>query len=63
MLVIKKQLSNNYHTFDLGHISISNTYSSKIGFNGDIIEYSNTFDLPINDMLYKINNFVKKDPK
>ena len=61
--IIKKQLANNYKTFDLGHISIENTYTSKKGFNGDIIEYSNTFDLPINDMLYKINNFVKKEPK
>lgn len=61
--IIKKQLANNYKTFDLGHISIENTYTSKKGFNGDIIEYSNTFDLPINDMLYKINNFVKKGPK
>ena len=61
--IIKKQLSNNYQTFDLGNISISNAYSSKAGFNGDIIEYSNTFDLPINDMLYKINNFVKKGSK
>ncbi len=61
--IIKKQLANNYKTFDLGHISIENTYTSKKGFNGNIIEYSNTFDLPINDMLYKINNFVKKEPK
>ena len=61
--IIKKQLANNYKTFDLGHISIENTYPSKKGFNGNIIEYSNTFDLPINDMLYKINNFVKKEPK
>ena len=61
--IIKKQLANNYKTFDLGHISIENNYTSKKGFNGNIIEYSNTFDLPINDMLYKINNFVKKGPK
>lgn len=61
--IIKKQLSNNYKTFDLGNISVSNNYTSKAGFNGNIIEYSNTFDLPINEMLYKLNNYAKKSPK
>lgn len=59
--IIKKQLSNGYKIFDLGHIPINNTYTTKAGFNGHIIEYSNTFDLPINEMLYKLNNFTKKD--
>ena len=61
--IIKKQLTNNYQTFDLGNISISNNYTSKAGFNGNIIEYSNTFNLSINEMLYKLNNFSKKQPK
>lgn len=61
--IIKKHLVENYQTFDLGDISISNNYTSKAGFNGNIIEYSNTFDLPINEMLYKINNFNKKQSK
>ena len=61
--IIKKLLSYNYKTFDLGNISVNNTYTTKAGFNGNIIEYSNTFDLPINEMLYKINNFMKKDQK
>ena len=61
--IIKKQLSNNYKIFDLGDIPMTNTYTSKKGFNGNIVEYSNTFDLPINEMLYKINNFTKKQLK
>ena len=61
--IIKKHLVENYQTFDLGDISISNNYTSKAGFNGNIIEYSNTFDLPINEMLYKIHNFNKKQSK
>ncbi len=61
--IIKMKLTNNYNTFDLGDISISNAYSTKAGFNGNIIEYSNTFDLPVNEMLYKINNFTKKQLK
>ena len=61
--IIKKHITENYQTFDLGEISISNTYTTKSGFNGNIIEYLNSFDLPINDMLYKINNFTKKQLK
>ena len=61
--IIKKQLENNYQTFDLGDISIANNYTTKAGFNGNIIEYSNSFNLPINEMLYKLNNFSKKQPK
>ena len=61
--IIKKHLTNNYQTFDLGDISIKNTYTTKSGFNGNIIEYQNTFDLPINEMLYKLNNFTKKQLK
>lgn len=61
--IIKKHILNGYNTFDLGFISINNTYNTKNGFNGNIIEYSNTFDLPINDMFYKLNNYAKKAPK
>lgn len=59
--IIKRHLLNGYKTFDLGSIFINSTYNTKNGFNGNIIEYSNTFDLVINEMLYKLNNFVKKD--
>ena len=60
--IIKKGLSNGYRTFDLGPISINNNYTTKNGFNGNIVEYSNTFDLVINDMFYKLNNYAKKTP-
>ena len=59
--IIKKQLQNDYKIFDLGDISITNNYNTKNGFNGSIIEYSNTFDLPINEMFYKLYNYAKKD--
>lgn len=59
--IIKKQLQNDYKMFDLGDISITNNYNTKNGFNGSIIEYSNTFDLPINEMFYKLYNYAKKD--
>ena len=59
--IIKKHLTNNYQTFDLGEITTTNKYTTKSGFNGNIIEYSNSFDLPINEMLYKLNNFTKKE--
>lgn len=58
--IIKKYIQLGYNKFDLGSISINNNYNTKNGFNGQIIEYSNTFDLIINEMFYKINNFVKK---
>lgn len=58
--IIKKYISKGCTKFDLGDISISKTYTTKSGYNGNIVEYSNTFDLIINDMMYKLNNFVKK---
>ena len=58
--IIKKGLGNGYKTFDLGPIPINNNYTTKNGFNGNIVEYSNTFDLIINDMFYKLNNYAKK---
>ena len=54
-------MQNGYRVFDLGMIGINNNYNTKNGFNGNIIEYSNTFDLPINDMFYKLYNYAKKD--
>jgi lipid II:glycine glycyltransferase (peptidoglycan interpeptide bridge formation enzyme) len=61
--IIKRHLSNGYKDFDLGSVAINNNYTTKNGFNGNIIEYSNIFDLVINDMLYKFNNYAKKAPK
>ena len=61
--IIKKHIQNGYQIFDLGNISINNVYNTKNGFNGNIIEFSNTFDLIINDMFYKLYNYAKKDVK
>ena len=61
--IIKKHIQNGYRTFDLGNISINNVYTTKNGFNGNIVEYANTFDLVINDMFYKLYNYAKKDIK
>lgn len=58
--IIKKYITHGYTKFDLGDISISQNYTTKSGYNGNIIEYSNTFDLIINEMLYKLNNMSKK---
>ncbi len=60
--IIKKYITNGYTKFDLGDIYISKNYTTKLGYSGEIIEYSNTFDLVINDMLYKIYNYSKKMP-
>ncbi|MEE3342684.1 MAG: peptidoglycan bridge formation glycyltransferase FemA/FemB family protein [Bacilli bacterium] len=61
--IIKRHINNGYQIFDLGNISISNVYNTKNGFNGNIIEFSNTFDLVINEMFYKLYNYAKKDVK
>ncbi len=61
--IIKKQIDNGYCLFDLGDIIITKNQITKTGYNGNIIEYSNSFDLVINDMLYKLNGFSKKMPK
>lgn len=58
--IIKKHIAEGYHMFDLGDIYITKNQITKTGYNGSIIEYSNTFDLVINEMLYKLNNFAKK---
>ena len=57
--VIKKYISLDYNTFDLGKVTITKNQITKTGYNGNIIEYSNDFDLIINDMLYKLNGFAK----
>lgn len=61
--IIKKHISNGYHTFDLGDVIITKNQITKTGYNGNIIEYSNSFDLVINDLLYKLNGFAKKNSK
>lgn len=61
--IIKKHLSNGYRIFDLGEVAITKNQITKTGYNGDIIEYSNSFDLVINDLLYKLNGFAKKNTK
>lgn len=61
--IIKRYMQIGYKIFDLGNISVNNTYNTKNGFNGEIIEFSNTFDLVINDMFYKLYNYAKKDVK
>lgn len=61
--IIKKLITEGYSTFDLGDISITKNQITKTGYNGNIIEYTNSFDLIVNDMLYKLNGFAKKRPK
>ena len=61
--VIKHQINNGYKYFDLGPVIITNNQITKAGYNGNIIEYTNSFDLVINDLLYKINGFNKKIQK
>lgn len=61
--IIKKHISEGYKKFDLGEITISKNQITKTGYNGNIIECSNSFDLVINDMLYKLNGFTKKISK
>lgn len=61
--IIKKHISNGYHEFDLGDVVIAKNQITKTGYNGNIVEYSNSFDLVINEMLYKLNGFAKKGVK
>lgn len=58
--IMKKHISKGDKLFDLGHVSITKNQITKTGYNGDIVEYSNNFDLVINEMLYKLNGFSKK---
>lgn len=58
--IIKKSIELGYRKFDLGDVKITKNQITKTGYNGDIIEYSNNFDLIINDMLYKLNGFTNK---
>ena len=58
--IIKKAMSLGYRKFNLGDVIISKNQITKTGYNGKIIEYSNDFDLIINDILYKINGFINK---
>ena len=58
--IIKKAITIGYRRFNLGDIVIAKNQITKTGYNGNIIEYSNDFDLVINDILYKINGLVNK---
>ena len=58
--IIKKSIDLGYRNFDLGDVKITKNQITKTGYNGNIIEYSNNFDLIINDMLYKLNGFANK---
>lgn len=66
--IIKKYNKNGYTLFNLGSLSNNpidknDKYfgynKSKLDFNGNIIEYSEVFDLVINEFLYKIINTTK----
>lgn len=61
--IIKKYIAKGYNKFDLGDVVIAKNQITKTGYNGNIVEYSNTFDLVINEMLYKLSGFAKKDIK
>lgn len=58
--IIKKSITLGYRNFNLGDIVIAKNQITKTGYNGDIIEYSNDFDLVINDIIYKLNGFINK---
>lgn len=58
--IMKKHIVKGDKLFDLGHVSITKNQITKTGYNGNIVEYSNHFDLVINEMLYKLNGFSKK---
>ena len=57
---MKKYINNGYKIFDLGDVTITKNQITKTGYNGNIIEYTNSFDLVINDVLYKLNGIAKK---
>ena len=57
--IIKKYIAKGYKKFDLGDINITKNQITKTGYNGNIIEYSNNFDLVINELLYKLNGITK----
>ena len=61
--IIKQQITNGYKLFNLGDVTITKNQITKSGYNGEIIEYSNSFDLVINELFYKINGLTKKMPK
>lgn len=61
--IIKQQINKGYTIFDLGDVTITKNQITKTGYNGNIIEYTNSFDLVINEFLYKINGYAKKMPK
>ena len=58
--IMKKYINMGYKKFDLGDITIAKNQITKTGYNGNIIEYTNSFDLVLNDMLYKLNGIAKK---
>lgn len=58
--IIKKSIELGYRKFDLGDVKITKNQITKTGYNGEVIEYSNDFDLVINEMLYKLNGFANK---
>lgn len=58
--IMKKYINGGYKKFDLGDVTITKNQITKTGYNGNIIEYTNSFDLVINEMLYKLNGIAKK---
>ena len=68
--IIKKYANLEYQIFNIGNLSNNvndkkDKYygynKSKLDFNGNIIEYSEVFDLIVNEFLYKIINFIHKN--
>lgn len=66
--IIKKYSSQGYNKFNLGTLSNNikdknDKYygynKSKLDFNGKIVEYSEVFDLIINNFLYNLLDFIK----
>ena len=59
--IIKQMIAHGYHIFDLGDVVITKNQITKTGYNGNIIEYSNSFDLIVNDFMYKLTGLGKKN--
>lgn len=57
--IMKKYMDDGYKKFDLGDVTILKNQITKTGYNGNIVEYSNNFDLVINEMLYKLNGITR----
>lgn len=64
--IIKKYIKEGYTKFNLGYIpknidKFSGLYLSKLGFNSNIVEYPNQYNLIINPKIYSFINLIDKN--